>query len=247
MSNIEYLINNIVREVPPEIIVLAFSPPAILGLMRPSVPHLIRDIIIDKWVMADTNKVGGVETVVDLSRCVFNSVDGGMVVEISPRLTAGKEITSVLSVGYGSGIVLQGGATIASAAIGPAKVTDARVQLIGPNTIYIEAGNYINCTHLRCILENNEGFTNISARLLPLLAELCVLATKCHIYNNLVIKLGTGVILQGVDMSKITEIVNAYADSFTMYHETLTTKWKKANIMSDRVSHGRYISLLVPR
>jgi len=246
MNNIAYIIHNIQREIPHEVLIMTFANQAMLGAITPSTEHLIRDTIIDKWVLKDTDMLGGIETVVDLSTSVFNGVVGGMIVNIHPQLTAGRKITSVLSIGYGSGINYNGGATIASAAIGPDKLNDARVQLVGPNVIFIEGGSYVNCTHLRCVLENNTDYNNISARLMPMLSDLCILATKAHVYNTLIIKMSTAVVIQGIDMAKILDVVSGYADSITMYKETLL-KFIKANLMNDKVSHNRIIRMLMPR
>lgn len=247
MNHTEYLISCIKREVPQEVILQTFCRPSILGILNPSIDHLLRDTIVLGWVLPDTNCVAGIESIVDLSTANFRQVEGGSVVNIPMHLTAGREITTVLSMGYGTGYnnFIQG-PTVASALLGPIKTTDSRVQLLAPNTVFIESNVFVRNIYLRCVLENDTNFNNISMRLLPLLSDLCVLATKAHAYNKLVILLSTAVMINGVDMSKLAEVVNGYADSITMYKETLRQRWGKATLLNDAVSRKRNISMIVP-
>ena len=244
-NNIDYLIGCIHREIPTEILNRAFLPPNGLGQLTPNLDHYIHQEVIANWVLVDCNLVAGIETIIDITGVKRELVNSGMIFHVGLGPTGGRTITSVLSIGYGFNIVAGGQPGIASALTQPLQTSDARCQLVGHNVVYVEGYTGIQLTNLRCVLENDTGFNNVSPRALPLLSELVINAAKAYIYKHLTIRLGTGVIVGGVDTGRITDIVNGYSDANQAYRDLLP-KWQKTNFMSDRVSMNRHIRMLTP-
>lgn len=247
MNKVEYLIDSVLREVPSEIITRAFYTPTALNILQPNVRSAISSIIINDWIFRDINLVNGIESIIDLSCARTTTVPNGLIIEIPNSLTAGREITSVLSisVGYGSGII--GGSPLVDNLSSPAIATDVRLSLVGRNTIFVEASTVSSSLTLRCMLENNTDLSNLSPRVLPLLADLTVLATKAYIYNKLTIALGVSVIHAGSELGRFSDVVNEYADSMEMYKEILRTQWGKASILQDRTTSNRLLRMIMPR
>jgi hypothetical protein len=221
-------------------------PPLLFNTLRPNLEHLIKSRVIDDWVLVDCNLVAGIESIVDITSCPIDYVNMGMIINVGYQATAGKEITSVLSVGYGYNAMAGGQPGIASALTEPLQTSDARVQLVGPNIIYVEGYIGVWLTNLRCVLANDADFNNVPARAMTSLSDLCTLAAKAFIYKECTVKLSNGVVIRGVDMGKLQGIVDGYADSNTMYREYLTTKWYKVNMLNDRVSMNRHIRRIIP-
>lgn len=247
MNNINYLLSRILRGIPKQLLNRAFPNPVAISVNKITIPleERIRLAVIDNCLLLDCNIIGGTETVVDVSSIPAEQTDAGVIIRIGFGPTAGKLITSVLGISYGFAITQTLTATIASTLAAPPLVSDSRVQVMGQNVIFIEGYLPSRITHVRCIVENSAGFSNIQQRALLVLGDLAVLAAKMIIYNNLIIELGTGVITSGVDTPKMTELVESYADSATMYFEMIGSTWKKVNIMQDKVSHNRLIRSVV--
>jgi hypothetical protein len=251
MNNVQYLLSCIQRQIPKEILSLCFI--VIPGLDRlaqnklaPSLEYVIQTEIINKWVLTDCNVVAGVEAIIDITRVKSEHLVSGIVLHVGLEPTDGRLITAVLSIGYGFNGLQAGAPGIVSSYTEPVITSDARIQLIGQNIVYVEGYIGVQLTTLRCILENDNNFNNIGPRALPILSDLCVLATKAHIYNTLSVKLSNAVNVNGIDMGKIADIVNEYSDSITTYKELLNTKWFKVNFMNDRVSYNRHIRRITP-
>lgn len=244
-NNTDYLIELIRRAIPIEILERGLSTPTLLTTMKPSLNHQLNSIIISGWILRDANVTAGVEVILDMNFANFRTVNNGTIIEIPPALTGGREITSVLSIAYGTTLGTVG-SNLTSTAEGPINAVDSRIQLVGPNIIFVEEGLIIANMHLRCMLENNSDFSNISTRALPYLGEMGVLATKSYIYNKLTIPIAENAIIAGVSIGRFSEIINEWADSLEMYNE-MRKKWNKINLLQDSVSHGRLIRSLMPR
>ena len=246
MNKIDYLLSCIRREIPLEILNMTFMPPNLFGVIIPSLDHLMKSELITNWVLKDCNVVAGMETMIDITNVKMDQVNMGMVYHVGLGPTGGRNITSVLSVGYGYNAMAGGQPGIASALTEPLQTSDARCQLIGPNIVYVEGYTGIWLTNLRCVLENDADFNNIAPRALTVLSDIVTLAAKAYVYKTMTIKLSTGVVVRGVDMTRVMDIVNGYSDANQMYREMIQTRWVKVNYLSDRVAMNRHIRRIVP-
>ena len=246
MNNLAYLLSCIRHEIPSEILNMAFLPQTQLGMITPSLDYVITNKVITNWVLRDCNVVSGIETIIDITNVKTEQVNMGLILHVGLGPTGGRNISSVLSVGYGYNAMAGGQPGIASALTEPLQTSDARCQLIGPNIVFVEGYTGIWLTNIRCVLENDAEFNNISPRALPLLSDMCTLATKAYIYNSLTIQLSNAVVLRGIDMARYMEMVNSYSEAAKEYRDILQTRWVKVNIMADRVSWNRHIRRIIP-
>lgn len=246
MNKIQYLIDCVKREIPLGVLRMGFQQPTYLNSLNISLDASIKDKVINNWVLKDCDVVSGIEAIIDITGIPIEYVEMGQVIRIGFGPTGGREITSILSVGYGYNAITGGMPGIVSALTEPFQMSDVRCQLIGQNIAYIEGYVGVKLTNIRCVLNNDKDFNNIQPRSLPVLKDLCVLATKAFLYNELILNLHNAVNVNGIDMSAILDVVSGYADSVTMYNELMTTKWKKVSILNDAITRNRYVRLQVP-
>ena len=248
-SNVDYLISCIKREIPIEILNYTFCPPSLLGQIQYSLDKMIQNEIIENWLLRDCNMMGGREVTIDLSASAIREVENGFIYFVPQSITAGRNITSVLSIAYAKGgyTAQTSSNEIVNAFMGGFQSTDARTQLVAENTIFVEGLVTGAQIYARVVLDNDVEFGNISPRAMPLLAEMAVYATKAFIYTNRIIRVEEAAVKSGVTLGKFSEIIQEYADSSTLYKELRNTKWKKVNLMQDRVSMNRLIRAQVPK
>jgi len=245
-SSMQYLIGNIISYIPKEILELAFQPQLTLNQLNNSLEWKIQEEVIRNRVLKDCDMVAGIETTIDITSCRADWVNMGMVYHIGLGPTAGRTITSVLSVGYSYNAMAGGQPGIASALTEPLQTSDARIQLVGHNVVYVEGYIGVRLTNMKVVLQNDENFNNVNTRNLRLLADMCLNACKAIIFNKFNVSLGSAIVLRGVDMPKIQSIVDGYSDAEEKYKELLDTKWYKANMFGDRVTLNRMIRRMVP-
>ena len=137
-SKVDYLISCIRRAIPPQILNYAFVPANVFNIMQPSIDYALRSTILDGWILKDCNVMAGIEVFVDLTQATMQDYPGGTIVIIPPSQTGGKSITSVFSVSFnmGSYYLPNMGNEIVNAVDGPSQLSAARIQLVGPNTVY---------------------------------------------------------------------------------------------------------------
>ena len=246
MSATQTIIDVIKREIPIAILKKAFLEFTPYNILNPSLDHVIKEKILFKWILRDLDLVAGIETLISIENVPVESVEFGQILRIGYNVTGGKDITSVLSVGYGLTALTGGHATIVSSLDIPYQTTNARIELVGPNVVYIEGYLSVPLTVLKCTLANDKDFNNISPRSLLDLAEMCCLATKGYIYNNLVLDLANAKVVGGVDYGAMMEIVNSYADCNEKYKIYRDTEWKKIKIMSDPMTRNRTLRWMLP-
>lgn len=254
MNKIEYLLKKIKQQIPMPVLTYAFLPRNDMGsrmsMVRETLDWVIRERIIDDWVMEDCNLVGGQEVNIDMSQCVISdTLVGGYLVEIPLSATGGRHITTVMSVGSISGALnlSRTGNEIADAVMGPMAVSHARVQIVGPNLVMMEGLIYSAARSILVRLENESSFNNIMEPALINLSKLCVLATKAYIYNTCLIDAEQAPIIHGVPFGVIKNIIDGYADSQSMYQEFLEMDWHNTALMQDRDAHNKLIRMMIPR
>jgi hypothetical protein len=235
-----YLIDFIKYHVNADILHDVFGPKHTMDV---TLEQNILDIVINGRVLQDCNVLTGTEVVIDISNCNRNIADNGIVIYVGFGPTQGRRISSVLAVSYMMATTYGGGAGIASALAPDPAMCTSRVYLVGPNTILVNGVNFIAYTHLRCMLELDEGFAGISERLKLTLANLTLLATKAFIYNYMYLRIGNAVNMYGKDIARYNEIIASYADASTMYFDMLKTQWRPAYVSTDRVTANRLIRM----
>lgn len=246
MANaINYLINRIKREIPISILNLAFVKTIPINTVQLSLDYLIHDNVINKVLMDDLNLIGGIESIIDISNCHITPITMGQIIDVGLGPTGGKEISSVLSVGYGYNAMAGGMPGIVSALTEPYQTCDARCQLISKNIIYVEGYVGVSMTNARVVYAHDSELTDIAQRSLIPLGALTVLAAKMIIHTKLILDLHNAQVIAGVDMGAIMDIVGGYSDSATMYLESLE-KWQKINFLGDRVTQNRLIRMCMP-
>lgn len=247
MNNISYLIECIKRSIPKEILQFTFCPSAIMGRLNYSLDYMIQNEIMENWVLRDCNIIGGREVTIDLSCASFELAANGYLIKVPVSALGGREITSVLSISYGmSGYFdSRGHNEIVDALSTPLKSTDARIQLVGPNTIFMESRTISGRLFLRCVLDNDKDLGNISPRALVVLEEMAVNACKAFIYTNQTIRVAESAIIAGVSIDKFASIIDEYADAMELYKEHRKV-WRKVSLMQDRVTQNRNIRIITP-
>jgi hypothetical protein len=265
MNPITKALDEMMFRIPREILKVVFLEPYQQYRDLPSdIKERIRCLVLQPRVLVDCNLVSGVETRIDLSGLPSETVDDGYttVFRIPKSMTDGRSILSVFDVTYGDLYNTQSGYGVYSysrtspalqlanaameAQIRTPHVGTTKVELIGENVVMVQDSIILpNNLYLRCSLENEENLSNIQARSYLVFARLVELAVKAYIYNSYVIKLDIGELRAGVQVGKIKEIIDSYADAEQMYQEHLAEKWAKVAFMNDPESMRRYMSLMI--
>lgn len=246
MNNAFYLINKIKQQIPYGILAKAFKPEFPIGTIPVSIDHIIKKQILNDWVLQDTNVVSGIESVVDISGIYPQSVNLGQVYDIGYGPTAGKDIMSVLSVGYGVNAITVGSPSIASSYSEPYVASTSRIEIVGQNVVYMEGYISLTLSNLRCILSNDKDFANIPTKTLTQLSKMVILATKAYIYNNLRLELYNAQVQNGVDLGAMMSVIDTYSDAQSMYDEMLES-WFVISALGDKVTRTRLIRMSMPR
>lgn len=245
-----HLIRIIKQSIPLPVLQYAFLPDyKEVGLIGKSLEYCINSTVIDNWVLPDINLAGGQEMEVDLLQCKSYDKQGGVVIEVPKRLTQHRNISSVLSSGWSLGTSnLDAMNNPITDALAPVDIaTHARIQVTGPNVLYVEGGWVESVRYIRVILENDSEFQNVGLPALQVLGKLCVYATKAFIWNKCIIRMGTAPIIHGVEFDRIANIIEGYEDALELYEEYMKEHWVPVNAMTDPKQKSRYLRMILPR
>jgi hypothetical protein len=245
MNNIQYMIDKIKDRIPIEILNLGFLPKPRFNVIPTTMEDELKKKIIVGKVLRDCNLFGGIETYIDVSNCKMEYVDTGMVIYVGFAPTGGRRIVSALSLGFASIMTGSNAPTIASAVSNPFVLSDARLELIGENIIYVDGYLGTRFTTLKCVMNRDDDFGSIPQRAIPMLGDLSVYATETYLYTNLKIRLASGEIVQGVDMGVIKDLVDEYSGAYDIYSDLLI-KWRKVSIFADKAAKTRLLRALMP-
>jgi len=266
MNAISKALSEVRFRIPPPIIKEVFTQKAYHWRDTPiSTDEQITNLVIKERVLVDCNLVGGVEANIPLDGLRLELVDAfTSIYRIPKRLTQGRSIMSVLSMGYAS-TSLQGTAGglggIRPSSVSPVSMagmamvdamspipiaSSAKVQLIAENTVMVKDVSPITSnSYLRCIIANDENLSHIQMRSIPSFCRLVELAVKAYIYNEYIIKIDQGQLSGGQDLGKFKEIIEGYADSNEMYSEYLEKTWAKTAFANDRETMTRFIKMQI--
>lgn len=256
--------------IPRAIIDLAFGGQPVFNnpTLRPrfSMEHAIRERVIYKRVLEDMNINGGIQDRVPLLGLPYEIYDQWNRVYVIPKSrTQGRSIRQVLNMTFGlagsygmtstgmnqintnisqngrSPVTEMANNVISSYSPIP-NVSTTNIRLIGENTVLInEIIPVTDTASLLCLMTHDDEMSNIPVPYWGFLAEFIVLATKAHIYNELIIDLDLGALMGGQELGKVKEIVESYADANMSYIEMRNERVPKAALMMDRSRHARHI------
>ena len=257
MTNaIHYSTDRIFNEVPYELLAKAFPPLRFAGYAdNRSLEERVRDEIIVRKVLVDANLIGGQQVTVPLDSASARILPEGVIWEVPMHLTQGRKIMSALSVEYNTGhtqSIVTGGAINNShnalgnaatdvylAANGPSSIGSPRVDIVGPNTVFLRDSGFRGSLLLRCVLENDPYLANISPRHYLAFGDMCIYAARSLIFNRLQIQMAEGSIQPGSINGYIRQALDNMADSEEMYREMRDGKWRKLSMMNDGVSRNQ--------
>jgi len=262
MSAIQYGISRIMREIPAEVLHMAFLRKADFFSVKTSLEKQISDLVIKNVVLRDTNIVGGMTITISLEKCKLtyyekNRTEHNLVITVPFRVTNGKKILSPLSLvddhGGSSRFNVSNNSLINAlnnkvnhdAGIGSGFAT-SNLELIAPNTILVyEECDYLTNGFLKVLVENNDNLSNLSPKSYLNFGKLCVLAAKQFIYNKLTIDIDKGVLYGGHELSKITDIINSFESATEEYNTFLEEKWMKTLFINDKPAMSSFLKSMV--
>jgi len=272
MNVLAYSAKRIRHSIPPEIMRLAFSPrrydPARRERTRDNAPGLSTDSVLMAQVIVgrvavDVNLCSGTEERISLRGLAYERANQHQYIyRIPDEYTGGRWITQVYNVSYGHGLYsptrgpamnnssvqLDMTAAVMASFSPIADTNTPYVKIIGHNTILIEdAKGRFTDAWLTCQMTHEPNFGNIQPAYYNKFSELCVLATKAEIYNQLVVDLDEGQLKAGMSLGRIREIVDSYADAELMYQDFLRDKWRVSAICNDTEKYRKILKATMRR
>jgi hypothetical protein len=261
MDCIRYSVSNIKRVIPPEILRTVFLK-RINGFWdnMESLDESIIATVIRPRVLVDCNLVGGTEVYIPLDGIpVYRQNDYTSIYHIPKERTQNRSIMSVANItfsdptkvssyGVAAGdqntFMLQAAQSVMDAQGSIPVTSTAYVQLIGENTVMVRDTVVLPANiYLRCQLANDENMAHIQLRSYRAFFEMVQWAVKAYIYNEYIIQLDMGQLFAGVNIGRIKDIIDSYADAEANYQDYITQKWAKISIMNDRESWTRLLRL----
>lgn len=263
MNMIEKAIRECRNRIPKEILELTFQLVDYLGRPLPvSVDTKIRESVIDARVLKDCDIIGGEQILIELNGVMPQWVEPpySAVYHVPKALTRGRSITTALSIGYGNmaaagsayqaqfntSALMDAANQVLQAQLSIPMVSTAAVELIGDNVIYVRDTMSIpQMIWLRCVIENDENLNNMDIRYALDFSKLVELATKAYIFNTLNIRLDIGQLHGGMNLGKIRDIVDGYADANELYDTFIEEQWRKQTLMADHETNARIMKMAV--
>lgn len=221
----------------------------------------IREEVLEKRVFVDINIHGGTEAYIDLKSPVLTNYTDPFtaIYNIPDELTQNRPIVQVYSVhfailGYQNGGFATGYSEsslggevrrVLDSAVRTPPAATSYLNLIAHNTVM---ARYVTQPYrsafLRCRLGSDNALSEIRPQTIPDFAELCVLATKAYIYNEMLIPMDQGQLSGGQTLGVFRDKISEYSDANDMYREKLR-RWKKISVFNDPEAHRRLIRSIV--
>lgn len=240
-----------------------------------SVDSQIVDLVIRPTVLMDCNLIGGNEVRIPIGDLPYDTITeptspflGSAVIGIPLERTQGLAIISpsrieyinnasqyapgYTSGGFGSAFVntsslLQSAQGLLDAAEPIPKTSTARLDLVGPNTIAVSDVSLLTpFAALVAVLANEDNMNNLKPTAYREFGELCTLAVKAYIYNNLIIEIDSGELRLGQQLGTFKNIIESYSDAYQNYQTYFKDVWRKVSFMNDDMRHGKALRRAVP-
>lgn len=233
-----------------------------------SIENKILNWVIKDRVIIDMDLVHGEEILVDLSRVeVYTADNYARIYNIPPGLTNNREIMSVISVAYvpfGQGSGSRGGANmgmvpmvandlntaatqVMNSVSSVPNMSTARVDLVGYNVVRVTDRQRLQSAYmLRCYVTNDNYLSNIVPRAYPKFAELCLLAVKAYLYNQLIVTIGDHFLQRGQELGVFKEIVSGWQEAAQQYKDYLKDEWSVVAFTMDEDAYTRFLSYQIP-
>lgn len=230
-----------------------------------TVESIIKEKIICDQVIPDLSLYGGVETTIPISTGWITRFEDPprTLITIPPEARQLEQIVSVLTVGftsYNAGYVPTIPATQhfssnqlanyakmamdASSAIQPMASTATYITPDGGGIVILDAPRITLPLAARVILGYNQEMSQLSPRLYPAFAELCILMTKAYIYNQYDIEIDKGQVMGGVTIGRFAERIREY-DSAQQEYEEKIQDWLAGEIFSNPASKINYFDSII--
>lgn len=266
MSALSKALDEIKFRIPAVILQIAFEDNAYNWRSTPvSIDEKILTKVIRSRVIVDCNLQGNAAVVINLDGLNPRYADlYSIVYEIPPQRLQYRDIISVLSVsylpqslaynglGYGAGMVMNQGSNeissvgqrIADSVSNIPVVSQAEVDLIGPNTVLVrDAQRVTSAYQLRCILSNDKDMNNLNPRAWPEFSKACELAVKSYIYNTLLVRLDQGFLQAGQELGSVKNYVEGLSDAEENYQTHMKEVMGKVLFINDSKAHERFIKI----
>lgn len=263
MNPIQKAIKDVKFKIPPAILQAAFVQREFgMRNVAVNVDTLLRDRVINARVLDDCNLVGGQQVVIPLITVRPEYLDPQTIVyKVPMALTQGRSITRVLSMSVGAGSAaamgmlnntggygysfIEDAADLVHASNSPIPmVSSAYLRLIAENTVLVtEQIALPSNVSLRCMLEYDDDLSQLKPTSYNRFSRLVELATKAYIYNEMIIPMGQGQLSGGMELGRIREVVDSYADANELYETYLNGEWRKVALLDDATSRERHLRM----
>lgn len=249
------------RRIPRQILERVFLSPDNPWHNAPkSLAFEITEKVIRPRVIDDCNILSGIEDIIRLTGLRFERTPELMtVVHIPKERTAGRTIISPLSLSYidytGNGNfnpapnfnacsvtpLLQAASLVGASYTPSMNLGTTRLEMVAENTLLIKDTYTMPANaSLRCIMSNDADMNNLPLRAIGHFADLCTLAIKSHVYNEMIVTMDEGVAQAGRNIGAYRQIIERYESAEEEYAEMLKF-FKRVMQMSDRETHTRII------
>lgn len=263
MSLFEYVISEVIAEIPEEVLTRAFrTENQHQRFGHFTLEDKIMSLVIRPRLFIDCNLISGEDALIDLMHAERYDPDSySSVYRIPKKITNGRSIVVAKQVSFlnpnsvnsfgvhspcGRSALLLGVKAVMDAQEDIPFVGTHKVRLIGENTILIRGGSLLpTSSYPNCTLEYDKNMSNISPRSYGVLAEAGILAVKAYIYRTLHVTLGEGELMAGMALNQIGNVVDSYSDANEQYREFRRTRLAKVLYMQDDERMERHMKRIV--
>lgn len=269
---IQYAVDRIRHTIPRDLIEDAFGQAALTRhwgdkRFNASVPVSIEariiSEVIDGRVRQDSDLTGAKMIDVPMREVDMRQYDNWTwVIRISDDSLGGCRATQFLGIyivetSYLSGVsfpwsgqnqLTQGAHGIAAAAGSIPSISSENGHIIGHNTLEINDMNVVrNAGMIRLKVDSDPSMSHLNPSAYPRWADICVLACKAYIYNELVIRTGRGKLESGYDLGVYKDILDEYRDAEESYQDLLRSVWRRVSQLNDPKRRRKAHRYLVSR
>ncbi len=244
--------------IPPQILATAFTAKELVGCgAAVSIESLIRGAVIEPRVLVDLDLNTGSDTFISLGAPVRSEyVDPfSMIYYIPEEVTQNRPIVQAYSIHFGimgyqnTGMVMthnEGSLNaevrkVFDAAQRAAPASTSYLNVIAHNTIMVRFVYmpYANA-FMRCRLGHDEELSTIRTPAIPAFANLCVLAVKAYIYNEMIMAIGQAFLSGGQAFGEFQQAIDRWQDAEQMYQDALQ-EFKGMWVYVDPEAKRRYL------